>query len=242
MGTPRADIILQLKKDILALQGFKPSSNNNELYIGLGMIKHAFPNSTFPREAIHEFICDNTEDVSASAGFIAGLLSSLMHNGGVALWVNSSKSIFSPALKSFGVSPDKVIFVDLQNEKDLVWTIEEALKCTALSAVIGEVSNISFTASRRLQLAVEKSGVTGFILRNNHLNLNTTASIARWKITHLPSFLDDMPGIGFPRWNVELLKVRNGKPGSWQLEWSNGRFRHLPVITSIQTGHQKKAG
>lgn len=40
--------------------------------------------------------------------------------------------------------------------------MEEALKCGGLAAVVGEVQDISFTASRRLQLAVEQSGVTGF--------------------------------------------------------------------------------
>ena len=103
--------------------------------------------------------------------------------------------------------------------------MEEALKCDGLSAVIGEMQELSFTASRRLQLAVEQSRVTGFILRHNPRNLNTTACVTRWKITSLPSELaDDMPGVGFPRWNVELLKIRNGKPGAWQIEWTAGPF------------------
>jgi protein ImuA len=41
-----------------------------------------------------------------------------------------------------------------------------------------------------------------------------------------------MPGVGFPRWNVELLKVRNGQPGNWQVEWMDGRFN--PVIDTIE--------
>jgi hypothetical protein len=36
-----------------------------------------------------------------------------------------------------------------------------------------------------------------------------------------------MPGVGFPGWNVELLKVRNGKPGSWQIEWAESRFQNI---------------
>jgi protein ImuA len=38
-----------------------------------------------------------------------------------------------------------------------------------------------------------------------------------------------MPGLGFARWNVELLKVRNGKPGSWQIEWGPTGFRTIPA-------------
>jgi len=41
--------------------------------------------------------------------------------------------------------------------------MEEALKCESLSAVIAETPEISFTVSRRLQLAVEQNRVTSFI-------------------------------------------------------------------------------
>jgi protein ImuA len=52
--------------------------------------------------------------------------------------------------------------------------------------------------------------------------------VARWKIIPLASKLEEgMPGIGFPRWRVDLLRVRNGNPGSWNIEWSNEGF--IPV-------------
>jgi protein ImuA len=36
-----------------------------------------------------------------------------------------------------------------------------------------------------------------------------------------------MPGLGFPRWQVELLKVRNGNPGSFILEWAGEKFEEV---------------
>ena len=121
--------------------------------------------------------------------------------------------------------------------------MEEALKCEGLAAVIGETSELSFTASRRLQLAVEQSRVTGFVLRVQPRNPGITASVTRWKISPISSVLpDSMPGVGFPRWNVELLKVRNGKPGAWQLEWKGGRFRHVLLVTPILREQHRKTG
>ncbi len=97
-----------------------------------------------------------------------------------------------------------------------------------MAAVIAEVREISFAQSRRLQLAVESSKVTGFLLRNDPKKLGTTTCVARWQVTSLPSELDDdLPGVGFPRWQVDLLRVRNGNPGSWKLEWADGHF--LPI-------------
>ena len=41
--------------------------------------------------------------------------------------------------------------------------------------------------------------------------------------------LDDIPGVGFMRWRVELLKVRNGKTGSWEIEWNEGSFHIIEL-------------
>ena len=165
MSAQRATIISQLQKDILLLEGFKPASNA-AIDVGLGPIKNAFPNASFPLGAVHEFLSAGAEAAAATSGFIAGLLASLMGNGGTSLWISNSRTLFPPALKNFGIQPDQFMFIDLQKEKDVIWAMEEALKCAALTAVVGEMQEISFTASRRLQLAVEQSQVTGFILRS----------------------------------------------------------------------------
>lgn len=243
METAKANIIAQLKKDILPLQGFKRRSNAEALEGIPVAMKNAFPNAVFPLGAVHELIAESAEDATATSGFIAAILASIMQKGGTSIWINGSPSIFPPALKSFGIRPENIIFIYLKKEKDILWVMEEALKCKGLSAVIGELQDLSFTASRRLQLAIEQSQATGFIVRRNPRSLNTSACLARWKITSLPSQLPaNMPGVGFRRWNAELLKVRNGKPASWQIEFVDGRLRHVPKITIIHQQSQKKTG
>lgn len=243
MIASKADIIAQLQKEILPLQGYKAILKNAGDDIGIGPIKHAFPNAAFPLGAVHEFLSDCPENNAATCGFVSGILSSLMKKGGASIWIGNSRTIFPPALKSFGIAPDKIIFIELKKEKEMLWAMEEALKCEGLAAVIGEIKELSFTDSRRLQLAVEQSQVTGFVLRNNPRSVNTTACITRWTITSIASELaNEMPGVGFPRWNVDLLKVRNGKPGSWQIEWAAGKFRHIPPISLVVPVQQKKTG
>ena len=225
MLATKKNIITQLQKNILQWQGISVPQASSTRFPGLEQIEAAFPNAIFPGGAIHEFLTEEQEHAAACAGFLGGLLKVLMQHGGICLWIGTSRSLFPPALKSFGVAPERIVFIDLKRERDVLWTMEEALKCDSLAAVIGEIGEISFTESRRLQLVVEKSRVTGFILRKNTKKLSTTTCVARWRITCLPSELEDgMPGLGFPRWNVELLKVRNGNPGTWTIEWQAGRF------------------
>ena len=238
------EVLEKLRKDILSLQGFRTPSGAQRIDFGLGVVEKAFPNGIFPTGAVHEFISTASEDAAATTGFMTCLLSGLMRNGGLCLWISTKRIIFPPALKIFGIEPEKVIFVNLSKQKDVIWAIEEALKCESLSAVVGELNEISFTESRRLQLAVEKSRVTGFLHRCNPRIVNTLACVSRWKISPIPSKLEEgMPGIGFPRWNVDLVKVRNGEPGTWQLEWSAGGFKDCtvrvavePAVPLLQTG------
>lgn len=243
----KADIFKTLQADVLRLQGFR-SNNNSELDQCLGPIAAAFPNHSFPLGVIHELISYRQEETAATHGFITGLLSSIMGTNGTSLWISTSRSVFPAALKAFGVDPHRCIFIDLKKEKDVVWAMDEALKCSAVSAVVGEVGEIDFKTSRRLQLDVERSGVTGFIVRKTPKRAETIAAVSRWKITSLLSEKNDrLPGVGFPKWKVELSKVRNGKPGTWNIRWFDGKF--LPAESTsrdhyleLPPWHRKKAG
>jgi protein ImuA len=95
------------------------------------------------------------------------------------------------------------------------------------------LKEMDFKHSQRFQRAVEQSRVTGFVLRNASTKQNSTACAARWRVKALPSTeLDGLPGLGFLRWQVDLLKVRNGQTGSWLLEWNEGGFK--PIKETIQ--------
>lgn len=229
MFTTKNDIIRRLQQDILELQGFEKPAPADAVDFGLGPVISSFPYQTFPIAAVHEFLTESQETAAASGGFIAGLAGHLMQKGGACIWISSNRLLNPSALIHYGIQPDQVIFIDVRNQKQVLWAIEEALTSEGLAAVIGEVKEIDFTASRRLQLAVEKSRTTGFLLRDRPRNLNANACAARWRIRPLPSIAaDDLPGVGFTRWSVELLRVKNGQPGNWEMEWIAGRFQ--PVL------------
>jgi protein ImuA len=240
MGTQRADIISKLQREILHLEGYKPS-NGNAVDVGLGPITYGLPNRSFPLGAVHEFVSQDYQGLAATSAFIAGVLSPLMSSGGISLWIGSARKLFPPALNSFGIQPDRVIFIDVQKEREVLWAVEEALKCPALTAVVGEMKTLGFTSSRRLQLAVEQSKVTGFIIRNHVENLNATACVSRWRITPLASHSpEELPGVGFPVWKVELMRIRNGRTGIWEVKWANNRFIATEVPVSAISERKKQ--
>jgi protein ImuA len=240
LSPKKADIIAQLRTQLNPLQGVRNALNGIAVDTAQGPQKLAFPNDILSFGAVHEFICKDAEEAAATGGFIAAVLGTLMKDGAATLWISTKRTVFPPGLKSFGIEPENIIFLDLLKTKDVLWAFEEALKCNGVAAVVGEIPELGFTTSRRLQLAVEQSGVMGFILRQNPRNLTTTACLTRWNIHSLPGELKDaMPGVGFPRWNATLLKIRNGKPGNWQVEWKAGKFRtiispHTAIIRELR--------
>jgi len=238
----KAELLANLRKEAQALEGFKPISNGFIDLVGLPSVNQCFPEKVFPLAAVHEFFCNTDEEVTASGAFTSGLLSKLLCKGGRALWITSRLHIYPHALKQYGISPHKVIFLRLTKERDIIKAIEEALRCKALSSVVAELPELDFTISRRFQLAIEQTGVPCFLLRQKPRNV-TTASVTRWQVSALPSHIEEgLPGIGFPCWKVSLLKVRNGKTGSWNLRWENGRLIQNSILSTIYKPQQKQTG
>lgn len=227
----REQIVRDLQKQILSMQGIV-KADRERCSMGLGAIEDAFPEGVFPTGAVHEFVSLEPEAAAATSGFLSCLLNKMNARKGFCLWISSRRLIFPPALKLLGIDPECIIFVDLQRDKDVLWAVEEALRCSALVAVIGELKELNFAQSRRLQLTIEESKVTGFIHRIQPLTEGVTACVARWRINPLPGTVEPgMPGVGFPQWNVELTKVRNGKTGSWQMGWTPRGFHSVAAFT-----------
>ena len=237
----KKEIAKQLQAKINAMQGLGrlPFAMSKSAFAPFNT---AFPNHVFPIGTLHEFISDEPADAASTSGFMTALIGKFIKTGGLCLWISSERKIFPATLKQFGVEPDRVIFICAPKPKEALWIAEEAMKCEALTAVVGEIKEMSFTVSRRFQLAVERSGVTGFIHRYRPLAENAVACTARWRITPLPSQTDDgLPGMGHSCWNVQLLKVKNGMPDSWQVSW-RGDFMPMAVQRHIIPIVERHAG
>ena len=242
----KKEVIQQLRENISIWEGFKQQQITEEkIDFGLHRLESAFPSSTFPLGTVHEFISPNAASAVASNGFISGILRTLMRDGMYCLWVSTKRNLFPPALAHFGVPPHQVIFVDVRRDKDALWVMEQGLQCAALAAVVAELSEITFAQSQRLQLAVEKSRVTGFVHRRRPQRTTPLACVSRWRIRPVASHNpDQLPGVGFPIWQVHLEKIRNGRPGKWHIGWQNGSFiapQHQQAIQKPKTTQERYA-
>ena len=229
------DTIQRLRRELLFLEGYKaPETGAPE--VPIGPLAEAFPNRRFPTGKLHEFIAATPQQTAASAGFICSLAGALLEKGGECIWITRNRLIFPPGLAVFGLPAHRIVFCEMRSEKHLLWAMEEVLRCKGVTSVIAEISDIGYTASLRLQLAIDESRVTGLLLRQTTKQPQPIASAARWRISPAPSRspIPELTRVGYPRWSVQLEKVRNGRPGNWLLEWRAGRLQPVhPAQTAL---------
>jgi protein ImuA len=113
----------------------------------------------------------------------------------------------------YGVNLDRWVHVRASRPKDLAWAVLEALRCPEVATAFAVMKSADLTFSRRLQLAAESSGATGFFFGN------TASAITRWRISPLKN----------GAWSLDLLYCRGGRPATWQVAWRNGRLENLSL-------------
>jgi protein ImuA len=132
-----------------------------------------------------------------------------------------SGALHGPGLDAFGLAPQRLLTICAAHRRDLLWAMEEALRCRAVGAVIGELrqSEIDMVAMRRLSLAAGETGALALLLRSMPPRDASTAA-TRWIVGTAPSSTAAY-GPGPPRFAAHLTRNRRGSPGSWILEWSD---------------------
>jgi protein ImuA len=220
---PRVATISALRDRIREIEGL---ARHGALPFGVAAIDRALPEGGLALGAVHEILGagGDEEDGAAAAGFAAGVLSRL--GDGPVLWCLKRPDLHGPGLVAHGLDPARLVLVTARRDDDILWAVEEGLRASGLAAVVGEIGRLAMVAGRRLQLAAEHSGVTALLLRRWHNGAEAaaersqpSAAISRWRITALPSIdIANEPGIGRPRWRVELLRVRGGVPALWDME------------------------
>ena len=162
----------------------------------------------------------------------AGFLLAQLDRSKPLLWVQDRMAILeSGRIHPPGLPTQNLIHVEARDARDALWAMEEGLRCSALSGVIGEIWGdpraLDFTATRRLAVASERSGVAAFLVRLGG-SANLSGARMRWRIGSAPSLVNelDAKAPGLPAWDAELFRARGTAPGRWTLTHEAGVF-HL---------------
>lgn len=244
---PPASTLEDLRVTIARIERRRPGRIAATLRFGVDAIDEHIPGGGLPAGALHEVAGAGVEAEhgAAAALLLAGLLA---RRRGPVLWALDRRDLFAPALAGAGLHPDRIVFAEAGRAVLLV--MEEGLRHAGLAGVVGEVEKLGLTASRRLQLAAESSGVPGFALRRTHGQAMTdepNAAVTRWRVAALPSpppldYAPGVPGLGRALWQLDLVRCRGGAPATWIVEAydAQGRLSLAADPRHRQAGHRQR--
>lgn len=182
------------------------------------------------RGKMHEIFADSV-DASTAAGLAAMMAVKL--KGGV-VWLRHQDAqkrgtLHAPGMAELGIDPSKLVLGALPDDAALLKATAEALRCTEIGAVVAEVwrmpKALDLTASRRLSLAAEASGITLLFLRVE-AQAAPSATQTRWRVRSAASAPLEAGAPGLPSLQLELIRQRSGPSGGpWTLEWDRDAQR-----------------
>ena len=131
---------------------------------------------------------------------------------GVLVVIDPECSFYPPAAAAWGLALDNTIVVRPQGPRDHHWSWDQALGSSGVSAVLGWPEGIPARTFRRWQLAAERGGTLGLLVRPVSVRGSPTWSDVQWRVRPLttPTAEDDVSR----RLRVELVRCRGGSPGA----------------------------
>ncbi len=249
----RRALLAELRRRVAAIERRPPSLDGADETAPAGDVASAFGLGLAEVDAelagvaaapagLHEIAPAASADAAAAAGFALALAARLLSEErrgrpGI-LWcqgeaaARESGRLYGPGLQALGLDPGRLLLVRARRAEELLWALEEGLRCGALAAVAAELAPPGSVALRRLALAAAERGTPALLLTPpGRPALPLTRS--RWEVAGAPG-VPALEGRETPRpappgrcrWHLSLTRCRGGRPGAWTLDWNHetGRF------------------
>jgi len=154
-----------------------------------------------------------------------------MTDGKYLIVVDPAKTFYPPAARSMGIPIERMIVLHPEHTSDAMWSIDQALRCSAVGAVVASLEQISELQARRFQLAAEQGQALGCWLRPGKVQRAPSWAEVQWWVEPLHGELGSGANKNIRRIGLRSLRMRGGVVGRrWALaiDTQNG---HLAMET-----------
>jgi protein ImuA len=213
--------IAALRAQVAAVE----ASRGPALPFGIDRLDDRLADHGLDGHALHEMAPASPAlgDDAAATLFTAGLAARFASSSGNILWAVTRFDLYAPGLEQVGLAPARLIYAEAREDAEVLALAEDALRSGVLAAVVGEVTRANMTATRRLQLAAAEGRTPMLLFRRWRRRAicplsEPSSATTRWRVASIPSEPLGHPGVGRARWNISLLRQRNGNPFSLTVE------------------------
>lgn len=191
--------------------------------LGLPMLDQLLPRG-MARGAVHEVLAHPKDGLPRLFSLILARAA-----GGTIVWCDPQRILYPPAVAAMGVPLNQLYLVYPQTVADQIWSMTESLQCRGVSVTVGQVDKISRIEARRFQLAAERGGGVGILLRPMNSNAQTYSAATRWLVSPHPGTRT------IQRWKIQLLHAHGGRAGQVVILEQHRDTRALIAIDPQQT-------
>jgi protein ImuA len=224
-----------LRSRIARIEGRRPAECPASAALGIASLDRTLGGG-LALGRLHELFAAEPADMGSATGFAAMLARILLPPAAPVIWLREDEAerrsgrLHPPGLAEIGLDPSRLMLVAVPDPLTLLRAAADVVRCRAVGAVVIELWRhpraLDLTASRRLAIAAEESGVTTLLLRSD-ANPTPSAAQTRWAIGAAPCTPLEANAPGHPTFDCTLLRQRGGPSGArWRMEWDReqGRF------------------
>ena len=253
----RQALVATLRREVARLEGVRPPGDDQPLSTGSDALDRLLPAGGLKRGTLVEYLSPGG---GCGAGTLALSAARESCREGRALVVfGGTPTFYPPAAAAWGIDLSRLVILRPAKAADMVWALDQALRCRGVGAVWAACDRLDVRDFRRLQLAAEAGGTLGLLLRPDRLRGQPTWADVQWEVRSMKDEVRSRkhkpPAVFRPssfvlrpsspwRLHVELLRCRGAAGGAsviLELDESAGIWREaiheashpLPVAAEL---------
>lgn len=184
-----SDQISQLRSQIRAVETHRNALAEDRVHSQCVAVDRLMPQSGYARGTLNDWIAPS----GCAADFLSlSVAQAACENGGALVVIDPDRQFFPPAAAAMGINMDNVIVLRGEQTsaghiraigQDLLWAIDQSLRCPAVAAVWGPLPKIDDRWQRRFQLSAESSGAMGLFVRPLSVARQPSWSEVQWLVS-----------------------------------------------------------
>jgi protein ImuA len=201
-------IVEELRRKLRERETAKPAPDAEPIATGLPSLDALLPHGGWRAGSLVEWLSPR----AAGAGTLALYTTArqTVEDRSIVV-VDRAGEFFPAACAGWGTPLERLILLRPQSRREELWAIEQALSCSAVGSVVCWQDRIEQAVYRRLQLAAERGGGVGAILRPIERISDPSCAQTRLKV-------QPRPGAHNRRLRVEFLRGRSASGRAVEVE------------------------
>ena len=148
---------------VAGAEATRPCPEGKVIATGIEPLDGLLPAGGWERGTLIEWLADNE---GCGAGTLAVIsLRPLLSDGGTLVVIDVERDFYPPAAARLGIDLERMIVVRPETSKEALWAAEQSLSCRGVTALLCWFDALDDRAFRRLQLAAERGGGVGMLIR-----------------------------------------------------------------------------